>query len=197
MHFSTAKTLLPLAVLVSYTTAQTTAAAPPVASAPTGGTSSTCLGQNVLDACLSSTTAIAQACQPTDYNCLCTSWNAVLTCYNQCPNDAGYAGALSNKQTYCNNASVYTSTSSSAISRDWPTSATATAAGGATGAGAGARAGATSTAARASSMGRNESKTASATGAESSDKSSGAGERGVSGLVGVIGGVGVVVVGFL
>ncbi|KAF7866745.1 hypothetical protein EAF04_005587 [Stromatinia cepivora] len=192
MHFSMGKALLPLAALVSYTTAQTTAAAPPAA--PTGGVSSTCLGQNVLEACLSSTTAIAQACQPTDYTCLCTSWNAVLTCYNQCPNDAGYAGALSNKQTYCNNASVYTSTSSSAISRDWSTSATATATDAAT------NAGATGTAARASTMGGNGSKTASATGAESSDKSSGVGERGVrgvSGLVGVLGGVGAVVVGFL
>ncbi|RAL64396.1 hypothetical protein DID88_001872 [Monilinia fructigena] len=65
----------------------------------------------------------------TDYTCLCTSWNAVLTCYNECPNDSGYAGALLNKQTYCNNASVYTSTSSSAISRDWSTSATAAATG--------------------------------------------------------------------
>ncbi|CAD6441340.1 80098020-1c09-4886-abde-787280242245 [Sclerotinia trifoliorum] len=199
MHFSTAKALLPLSVLVSYTAAQTTAATTPVA--PTGGSSSACLGQNVLDACLSSTTAIAQACQSTDYSCLCTSWNAVLTCYNQCPNDAGYAGALSNKQTYCNNASIYTSTSSLAISKDWPTSATATAAGGSgpTGVGANAGAGATGTTTRASTMNGSGSKTstASASGAESSDKSSGVGERGISGLVGVLGGVGAVVMGFL
>lgn len=75
MHFSTA--LLPLALLVSYVAAQSSAAAAPAAA--TGSSSTTCQGQNVLEACLSSTTAIANACQSTDYTCLCTSWNAVLT----------------------------------------------------------------------------------------------------------------------
>lgn len=76
MHFSTA--LLPLTLLVSYAAAQTSAAAAPTAAA-TGATTGNCQGQNVLEACLSSTTAIANACQSTDYTCLCTSWDAVLT----------------------------------------------------------------------------------------------------------------------
>lgn len=75
MHSSTA--FLPLTLLVSYASAQTTSAAVPTALAT--GASGACRGQNVLDACLSSTTAIANACQSTDYTCLCTSWNAVLT----------------------------------------------------------------------------------------------------------------------
>lgn len=70
MHFS--KATLPFAALVSYAAATTTAAA-------TSGFSAACDAQNVLDACVSSTTAIARACQTTDYICLCTSWNAVLT----------------------------------------------------------------------------------------------------------------------
>ena len=70
MHFS--KATLPFAALVSYAAATTTAAA-------TSGFSAACEAQNVLDTCVSSTTAIARACQTTDYICLCTSWNAVLT----------------------------------------------------------------------------------------------------------------------
>lgn len=70
MHFS--KVTLPFAALVSYAAATTTVAA-------TGGFSGACEAQNVLEACVSSTTAIAQACQSTDYICLCTSWNSVLT----------------------------------------------------------------------------------------------------------------------
>lgn len=71
MHFS--KATLPFAALVSYAAAATTTVA------ATSGFSAACEAQNVLDACVSSTTAIAQACQTTDYICLCTSWNAVLT----------------------------------------------------------------------------------------------------------------------
>ncbi|QSZ32567.1 hypothetical protein DSL72_002145 [Monilinia vaccinii-corymbosi] len=181
MHFSTAA--LPLALLVSYVAAQSSAvAAAPAATA--GSSSSTCQGQNVLDACLSSTTAIANACQSTDYNCLCTGWNAVLTCYNECPNDSGYAGALSNKQTYCNDASVYTSTSSSAISRDWSTSATASLTGAETAARSATRTGGSDTASATRS-------------AASADNTSGAGERRVGNIMGVLGGVGAVAAVFL
>ncbi|KAI9643098.1 hypothetical protein NHQ30_008833 [Ciborinia camelliae] len=188
MHFSTA--LLPLTLLVSYVVAQSSAAAAPTAPA----TGSTCEGQNVLEACLSSTTAIATACQSTDYTCLCTSWTAVLTCYNECPSDPRYSGALSNKQTYCNNASVYTSTSSSAISRDWSTSATADAPTGTETAAATSAAKGAAT----SSSGGSGSKTASATkSASTADKSSAAGERVVAGMMGVLGGVGAVAAVFL
>jgi hypothetical protein len=69
MHFAT---LLPATLLLSLAAAQSTSAAV----AP--GTS-VCAGQNVLDACLGSTRAIANACQTTDYNCLCQKWNDVLT----------------------------------------------------------------------------------------------------------------------
>lgn len=79
MHFSTK--LLSIATLVSIAAAQTTPAVPtvPVAAAPTGAVTGVCEGENVLTACLSSTTAIAQACQSTDYSCLCNAWDAVLT----------------------------------------------------------------------------------------------------------------------
>ncbi|ESZ97419.1 hypothetical protein SBOR_2197 [Sclerotinia borealis F-4128] len=196
MHFSTA--LLPLTLFVSYVAAQTTAAA-------IGSSSSTCEGQNVLEACLSSTTAIANACQSTDYGCLCTSWDAVLTCFNECPNDARYSSTLSSKQTYCNDASVYTSTSTSAISRDPSTSAEITAAA-ATGTGTGTGTGTetqtqTQTGAAKSASASAGSKVATATGsaasAASTDKNSGAGRRVWGGMMGVLGGVGLVAAVFL
>ncbi|PQE26841.1 gpi anchored serine-threonine rich protein [Rutstroemia sp. NJR-2017a BVV2] len=158
-------------LLISLAAAQSSAAVAP-------GTS-VCAGQNVLDACLGSTRAIANACQTNDYNCLCSKWNDVLTCFESagCPNDPQYAGTLSNKQTYCANASVYSSSSSSAISKDWPTSATTTAAT-ATGSESAAAASKTSGTGSASKTG-----TASAT---SATGSSGA-EKAVVGAGGVLG----------
>ncbi|TEY67426.1 hypothetical protein BOTCAL_0126g00170 [Botryotinia calthae] len=179
MHFS--KAALPFAALVSYAAAATTVAA-------TSGFSAACEAQNVLDACVSSTTAIAQACQTTDYLCLCTSWNSVLTCYNLCPNDTGYTGVLANKQAYCNDALAYTSTTtSSAISKDWSTTTAASDAGGATATATGAGSGTTAKAQ--TTGGGSASNTASAAESTGSNQSSGSGERvvGVNGMMGFFG----------
>ncbi|TGO60071.1 hypothetical protein BOTNAR_0151g00120 [Botryotinia narcissicola] len=181
MHFS--KATLSFATLVSYAATTTTLAA-------TGGFSGACEAQNVLEACVSSTTAIAQACQSTDYLCLCTSWNSVLTCYNVCPNDTGYTGVLANKQAYCNDAVAYASTTtSSAISKDWSTTSTASdATATATGAGSGSG---TTTAKAQTTGGSSSSNTASAAESTGSNQSSGAGERvvGVNGMMAVLGGM--------
>jgi len=73
--------LLPLTLVLSFASAQTspktglsTVSTPTLAVAP--GTPS-CAGAPVLEACLSSTTTIANSCNPADYNCLCEKWQAV------------------------------------------------------------------------------------------------------------------------
>ncbi|KAH8782596.1 hypothetical protein BGZ57DRAFT_886053 [Hyaloscypha finlandica] len=81
-------------------------------------TSSTkCAAQPVMDSCYASTSAIAQACTTTDYSCLCSKWNDVLTCFLQCPNDPRYASAKSLHETSCNNFVAYGGTTTPAISR--------------------------------------------------------------------------------
>lgn len=83
-----------------------------------GSTSSTaCAAQPVMDSCYASTSAIAQACTTTDYGCLCSKWNDVVTCFLQCPNDPRYASAKSSHETYCNDFVAYGGTTTPAISR--------------------------------------------------------------------------------
>ncbi|RKF80283.1 putative gpi anchored serine-threonine rich protein [Golovinomyces cichoracearum] len=74
-----------------------------------------CAAQPVLELCLSSTSAIASACAPTDYSCLCQKYTDVLTCYNNCPDDVRRASTLSSQSAYCANASMYSSTQTSAL----------------------------------------------------------------------------------
>ncbi|KAF8864956.1 hypothetical protein BDZ45DRAFT_796779 [Acephala macrosclerotiorum] len=83
----------------------------------TAPTTSTCAAQAVLDSCFASTTAIIQTCASTDYSCLCSKYNDLLTCFLQCPNDSRLAAAQSSHATYCSDASQYPTTTSSAISR--------------------------------------------------------------------------------
>ena len=68
MYFS----LLPASVLLSLAVAQTTISG-------SSASSTACAAQPVMDACYASTSAIAQACATTDYGCLCSKWNDVLT----------------------------------------------------------------------------------------------------------------------
>ncbi|KAJ9665163.1 hypothetical protein H2201_004824 [Coniosporium apollinis] len=55
-----------------------------IATSPTNG----CLpgAETIVDACLASTQALADACPGNDWVCLCTQYQNVLTCYNNCPN---------------------------------------------------------------------------------------------------------------
>ncbi|KAH7419929.1 hypothetical protein BKA64DRAFT_652028 [Cadophora sp. MPI-SDFR-AT-0126] len=118
MQFS----LVPVSLLLSLAVAQT------VTFSSNPATSTTCAGQNVLDQCLASTKLIVAQCGTTDWGCLCQKWNDVLTCYTAsgCSNDAGIAEAQNSKDTYCAQASIYTSTTSSAISRAVSATTTAT-----------------------------------------------------------------------
>ncbi|RDW91230.1 hypothetical protein BP5796_02395 [Coleophoma crateriformis] len=99
-------TLLPVALLASLAVAQTSSSS----------TTSACAAQPVLEACLASTEAIAAGCASTDYGCLCQKWTDVVTCFQQCPNDSRFASIHSEQETYCADATVYTSSTSSLAS---------------------------------------------------------------------------------
>jgi hypothetical protein len=75
MHIS----LLPASLLLSLVAAQSTTSAVLSVTSAAAGTASACGAEPVLEACLASTEAIANACSTTDYQCLCQKWNDVLT----------------------------------------------------------------------------------------------------------------------
>ena len=90
----------------------------------------------------------------TDYSCLCTQYQNLLTCYNNCPNDPGVGTVQQQREQYCDAASVYGSTttlgtasSTAAASSATTTDSSETAAqtGFATGSGSGASASASTT----------------------------------------------------
>jgi len=85
-------------------------------SASSSSSTSTCQAEDILQACLKSTQPMLQGCSSNDWSCLCTQSINVLTCYNNCPNDPGAVGAGQTKQSYCNAASAYVSTTSVPVS---------------------------------------------------------------------------------
>ncbi|KAG9234376.1 hypothetical protein BJ875DRAFT_441327 [Amylocarpus encephaloides] len=123
MLFSTALPLSLLTLAVAQTTTR---------SADALTTSTACAAQNVFDVCVTTGQGYASSCSGQDWGCLCQKWTDILTCYLQCPSDAGQAAALSTKTTYCNNAVVYSSSISKPFSA--PISASTGAASAATGA---------------------------------------------------------------
>lgn len=46
-------------------------------------------------------------CNATDYDCLCAAYQAVATCYNNCPKDSRAAPAQGQVTIYCQQASLY------------------------------------------------------------------------------------------
>ncbi|KAH6609699.1 hypothetical protein Trco_003045 [Trichoderma cornu-damae] len=75
---------------------------------------STCQADFILEDCLTSTTKIASSCKPTDYDCLCHSYQAVLTCYNNCPNDIRAPSVQQQVDSYCRTASLLATTPTTA-----------------------------------------------------------------------------------
>lgn len=47
--------------------------------AQTASAESTCAAQNILEACLTTTTGYLDQCQSTDYSCLCDKYTAIMT----------------------------------------------------------------------------------------------------------------------
>ncbi|CAG8588433.1 12797_t:CDS:2 [Ambispora leptoticha] len=94
-----------------------------------------CAAQANLDSCVSTEKAAVSTCSAADYGCLCEKYQALLTCYAQCPSDPtsqstanGVQGSL---DSYCNAASATsshtsTTTTSSSTGTTSATSAAAT-----------------------------------------------------------------------
>ncbi|KAK0385068.1 hypothetical protein NLU13_7546 [Sarocladium strictum] len=108
--------------------AKTTDAAPApssTAASTNGGSSSTCEADYIVERCLSTETDKVEACDPTDYDCQCAAYEAVATCYNNCPNDPRAAPAQNQVQVFCQQASLHntktTATSSGSKTTSAPT----------------------------------------------------------------------------
>ncbi|KAL2071601.1 hypothetical protein VTL71DRAFT_12836 [Oculimacula yallundae] len=172
MQFS----LLPVSLLLSLATAQST-----ITFSSKASTSTACAGQGVLDSCIASTKAIVANCASTDYGCLCQKWDDVLTCYTRsgCNDDPTQATAQNNKDTYCANASIYSSSTTTPISRDVATTSASTTA---TTTGTGA----TSAQTTANNGDVRAASTSSGAAASPTQSGSGAGREGVVGLGGVV-----------
>ncbi|PGH30034.1 hypothetical protein GX50_07190 [[Emmonsia] crescens] len=103
---------------------------------PKDGNAIKCDAQNILDACVKSTKAILESCPVQDWDCLCTQYNNVLTCYNNCPADQGRFAIESSKVANCNAAKQFgTAHASTSAPHPTATKATATTSGGGSGGG--------------------------------------------------------------
>ncbi|KAK8084766.1 hypothetical protein PG997_006037 [Apiospora hydei] len=79
------------------------------------GSSTACAATNIVDACLETTTGYLAQCKDTgDYQCQCDKYTAIMTCFNNCPNDSRSSSYANSKQLYCMNASLYNSQTTTA-----------------------------------------------------------------------------------
>ncbi|CAO3654493.1 unnamed protein product [Mucor hiemalis] len=78
---------------------------------------SSCAAQQILDTCLDREKNYFKYCSPpeSDYACLCKVNTALLTCYDNCPQDIGKANIQGYKDTYCSIAKTYNTTTSSVV----------------------------------------------------------------------------------
>ncbi|KAM3466117.1 hypothetical protein NHJ6243_001194 [Beauveria neobassiana] len=89
----------------------------------------TCEADYIVTRCLQTENDKVTACNQTDFNCLCASYQAIATCYNNCPNDARAPSARAQVTAYCRNpltttaaAAVPSSSTSSASSSTYSSS---------------------------------------------------------------------------
>ncbi|KAJ6264323.1 hypothetical protein Dda_0468 [Drechslerella dactyloides] len=94
-------TVLSVAAVAGVSVAQSTAAAPATPSTGVVTGSSSCAAQNILNVCISQAKARLSACTATDYGCQCEVQQAVVQCYNNCPNDAGLYAEKGTLSSYC------------------------------------------------------------------------------------------------
>ncbi|KAF5620999.1 phospholipase d1 [Fusarium sp. NRRL 52700] len=86
--------------------------------------SSECEAEYIVKRCLETENAKVQDCKSNDWDCLCASYEAVATCFNNCPDDPRASSAQSQVQVNCQQASLYgtatkaTKTSSSTATAD-------------------------------------------------------------------------------
>ncbi|KXJ95121.1 hypothetical protein Micbo1qcDRAFT_192227 [Microdochium bolleyi] len=94
-------------------------------SASADTTSSQCPAINILESCLETTKGYLTQCSktptsPSDWQCLCDKWTAIVSCYDVCPTDVRASSDGNNKQIYCVNASIYASTSTAKATATTP-----------------------------------------------------------------------------
>ncbi|KAF4591810.1 CFEM domain-containing protein [Ophiocordyceps camponoti-floridani] len=66
-----------------------------------------CDADYIVQACLKSENAKVQMCPGADWDCLCAAYNAVATCYNNCPDNASAPSARQAASSNCQQASLY------------------------------------------------------------------------------------------
>jgi cobalamin biosynthesis Mg chelatase CobN len=66
-----------------------------------------CEAQYILDRCLVTEKVKVDDCGALDYDCQCAAYQAIATCYNNCPNDVSASSAQNQVKIFCQNASLY------------------------------------------------------------------------------------------
>jgi len=82
-----------------------------VTSPASPASTSDCQAEFIVTRCLETTTAKVNDCKPADYACLCAAYEAVVTCYNNCPNDPRGPPTQNQVDSYCRAASALATTS--------------------------------------------------------------------------------------
>ncbi|KAH8170499.1 hypothetical protein LIA77_09280 [Sarocladium implicatum] len=113
---------LPIALLAVGVSAQTTTEPTSIA-APAA--SSSCEADYIVERCLSTEKDKVEACDATDYDCQCAAYEAVATCYNNCPNDPRATSANQQVLIFCQQASIHGTKSSNISTTPTGTMATA------------------------------------------------------------------------
>lgn len=86
---------------------------------------------SIVDACVAGIQPQVDSCSTTDYSCLCNNYQNMLTCYNNCPGQDPLQSTVQQQvQQYCQDASLYGSTTTYGTAKSTHSVATtATAAG--------------------------------------------------------------------
>ncbi|KAF4313717.1 hypothetical protein GTA08_BOTSDO00989 [Botryosphaeria dothidea] len=105
MRFSVAAAVLASAGFV--------AAQSSTSSASSSTSTSSCQAANIVTACVDGIKPRTEGCGGNDWDCLCSAYTDLLTCYNNCPNDQTRSSVQNQVTQFCNAANANKSTSSS------------------------------------------------------------------------------------
>ncbi|ELQ40105.1 hypothetical protein M0657_005004 [Pyricularia oryzae] len=88
-----------------------------------------CGATYIVDACLTGEKAKFNACEDKDWGCKCASYEAIVTCFNNCPNDPRKTSEEGQKSIFCGyNSQFPSSTTTASIAAATGASTTAAAA---------------------------------------------------------------------
>ncbi|KAF2759834.1 hypothetical protein EJ05DRAFT_474889 [Pseudovirgaria hyperparasitica] len=85
-----------------------------------------CEAENIVEACLPSVQIRIDACDSQDWRCQCDTYQQLLTCYDNCPNDARKPSVQNQVTQFCAAASAYQPSSTVAPASSTPTPSAAT-----------------------------------------------------------------------